>query len=116
MLDEHDKIFNPQGTFVHLENCIIWGNLEEEIQFLNQGGQPFVSHFEYNILKTNLKNFPSTNIINENPLFKNPNESDFQLDSLSPAQNRGQISSIKFDLIHQIRDAKPDIGAYERAE
>ena len=115
ILDENDALFNPEGTFIDIENCIIWGNLENEIQFLSQGNQPLVVNFTSNLLKTNL-DFPTSNIINENPMFKNSNGFDFQLDTLSPAHNQGRNSSIKQDLLYQMRDDKPDIGAYERLE
>jgi len=116
ILDESNQLFNPEGTFVELENCIIWGSLEEEFQLLHQGNQPISLSLQHNLLKTQQKLENGNNILNENPKFKNPNEYDFQLDTLSPAKDQGKTSIIKIDLLHQSRDSKPDLGAYERIE
>jgi len=116
ILDESNNLFNPEGTFVELENCIIWGNLEEEFQILHQGNQPIELSLQHNLLKTQQELENGSNILNENPKFKNPNHYDFQLDTLSPAKDQGKISTIKIDLLHQLRDSKPDLGAYERIE
>jgi hypothetical protein len=44
--------------------------------------------------------------------------SNYQLDTLSPAQDMGIISSpsITIDMLGNARDAAPDIGAYERLD
>jgi hypothetical protein len=56
------------------------------------------------------------NIINQDPLFIDKSRYNYRLDTLSPAKDNGIFTDITHDLDGNVRDANPDIGAYERIE
>ena len=114
-------------------NSIIWGNLTSELFIdhsldieLNPLGGLLNYHFENCALKLDPEEitisdekFPG--LIQENPNFISWQEYDFQLDTLSPAKDVGNMdigllypTDIKGD--SRIYDSKPDIGAFERIE
>ncbi len=110
-----------------VQNNIIWGDQADEIGFNFQGvGNGF--NVDYNFLKINdpdlqLAFGASNNIIRDNTndlSFIDFREYDFQLDTLSPAKDQGnvQISNlIGPDLNNNSRnDGAPDLGAYERED
>lgn len=114
------------------ENCIIWGNKETEIiadGFTEQGAS-----FNYNLKNCILKIDPESNIntndqshyvniiLNNEPLFNDVYEYNFNLLENSPAINNGNIQIVNtFPLylntdlnnISRINDSAPDIGCYE---
>lgn len=114
-------------------NSIIWGNHSNEL-FIddsmdidqNPNGGLLNYHFENCVGKFDpvedslmLDNFPG--LIQEDPLFISWDEYDFQLDTLSPAKDAGNIDIgllYPLDLNGNSRtsDSGPDIGAYERIE
>lgn len=112
-------------------NCIIYGDMEEEISLQKKSGAAFNVAFENCLLLTNLASdapavFNSC-IRNKAPKFKNLEKyfHNLELDTLSPAKDVGssQIISgayrdITLDIkgVSRILDAGPDLGAYERAE
>lgn len=102
---------------VRLLNTIIYGSLEEEMLLDSSGGSEFNLTFSNNIIKTRLMDFNiDNNIINEDPEFISPGMYNYNLDTLSPAKDAGAELMLKTDLNGNIRDAMPDIGAYERIE
>ena len=73
---------------------------------------------DYNLLKTNdaiYSGSGSNNLINKDPKFKDTFKCDFDLDTLSAAKDKGLILSppITDDFCDRVRDATPDIGAFE---
>lgn len=98
-----------------LVNNIIWGNLEEELVFLEDENLGFNLIASHNLLKTTLTTTFSTNghILNEHPLFVAPSLYDYGIDSLSPAVNAGLPIGVAQDLKGEARIAAPDIGALE---
>ncbi|RYD82974.1 MAG: hypothetical protein EOP53_02165 [Sphingobacteriales bacterium] len=98
-------------------NCIIWGNLEEEIGFGKADEAGFDTTFLYNVVKTKDYKFNNTNQLNQFPKFKSSSANNYLLDSLSPAINAGLKFSGQFlvtdDLVENPRDDKPDLGCYE---
>ncbi|MCO5260462.1 MAG: right-handed parallel beta-helix repeat-containing protein [Crocinitomicaceae bacterium] len=114
--------YNNQGTLLvtdinaTMENCIIYGNKDDEITFnLDNVG---TNNFAFNkcLIK---KSTPSTegyftNIIwNQAPLFKSIEENNFELKATSPAINVGASTSILLDIKGNPRNGQPDLGAYE---
>lgn len=114
-----------QGTVVvnpltfNIVNSIIWGHLRDELRLMNTGQgtiTPFIGH---TILKTQQQGLNvNDNLLNIDPRLKDPRAGDYSLDTLSPAQNRGNTLSppISIDLLGESRDIQPDLGAYERKE
>ncbi|MDQ3394372.1 MAG: right-handed parallel beta-helix repeat-containing protein [Bacteroidota bacterium] len=110
-----------EDIVVNLHNSIIWGSQKEEIILSHSGRALFMLNSSYNILRSldsalNINN----NILNSTefnfPKFKDPEGYNYSLDTLSPAKDVGNPSSIDTDLLGQPRGKKPDIGAYERIE
>lgn len=108
--------------YVRLQNSIVWGNHGDgEELLLNVAGEA-----REDVLLDHLLLRSSNNIygINNNilgtdpefPRFIDPFTFNYQLDSLSPAQDAGRPLSINTDLLGTTRDALPDLGAYERIE
>ena len=68
-----------------------------------------------NLLRTTNEQYVGFgNIINEDPLFIDPELFNYQLDSLSPAITKGASLGIVIDLLGNARSIPPDIGAYEK--
>jgi len=92
-----------------ITNCIIWGNLNGNIEAIT----PSVSYCDiqggYSI---------GTNIINIDPLFGNPDEGDYYLQLNSPCINTGMSGDgiPTHDKDGNLRDSMPDIGAYEHQD
>lgn len=100
-----------------LTNCIIWGNLQNELLISNGGGADFELSMVSNLIKTTNSEYDiNGNILNEGPLFFDAVGYDYTLDTLSPAMNAGVLTDITTDLEGKQRDEQPDIGAYERNE
>lgn len=110
-----------------IQNNIIWGDLDDEFGFNFQGAGNGLN-LDYNFIKLNDTELINTfgdgnNIIQGNTddlLFKDFREYDFNLDTLSPAKDQGnvQISNlIGPDLNNNSRnDGMPDMGAFERED
>ncbi|MCF6351858.1 MAG: right-handed parallel beta-helix repeat-containing protein [Cyclobacteriaceae bacterium] len=96
-----------------VENSIIWGNQNEELQFSNAGGKLFNVTIKNNLLRTTLPEMEAENILNKTPLFTEPSAYNYKIDTLSPAIDVGINLGVLIDLDSTIRDLKPDIGAYE---
>ncbi len=102
---------------VRLVNTIIWGSQEDEVLVSNDGGADFSLGMSTNNIRST-DDFWNTagNIVNQDPMFLDPEEYDYHLDSLSPARNAGFDIGILSDLDGNPRDDFPDIGAYERID
>jgi len=113
-------------------NCILYGNIENEISIDSKPGQAFNYLFENTLIKidptintTNTSNY--NNIIKNpanitidgsstQPLFANLNLLDYRLRSTAPCVNAGLSGVgllVPFDLDEYARDGSPDMGCYE---
>ena len=102
---------------VNLFNSIIWGTEQEEVLLNNEGGSQFLFTAAFNLVKSGLSDLNiNGNILNQDPNFKDPELYNYRLDTLSPAKDSGTDLMIELDLDGTMRDAQPDIGAYERVE
>jgi len=101
---------------VEMLNNIVWGRLREEV-FIGGGAEaPIQLAISGNLFKTGLEDLPADNLLNQDPLFRDPSSGDFRLDSLgeSPAIDFATpIAGITTDLQDSLRDEQPDAGAYE---
>ncbi|OWP64582.1 hypothetical protein CDA63_02155 [Hymenobacter amundsenii] len=125
----------PAAPRLTVRNSILWGTIRDgdELEFVD--GEQYAGNISIrnSILKTKkydnagvLGQQKNGNIINpdefERPLFKSSpvrfrgTKLNFQLDTLSPASNKGlPLPGITTDLLNLSRDPNtPDIGAYER--
>lgn len=100
-------------------NCIIYGNIEEEISLDKySSGGIFNYKFDHCLLKTKL---PISNATfynnckkNLDPKFVDVSKKDYHIKIDSPAKDAGNAAIIiPLDLDEKTRDALPDMGAYE---
>ena len=105
-------------------NSIIYGSDTEELGLDSIASSLFRYKFDHCLIKSikfnnrNTSTF-SNNIWNSDPKFKMPDKFDFHLDTLSSAQNAGDIQIgelYPIDLDNNDRTLLPDIGTYERIE
>ena len=114
-------------------NSIIYGVLSNEIylDFKKEAGTEVINWcfdhvlFRSSAKEDSLKNKKRfINIINDkDPAFVDYSKTNFQLDTLSPAKDKGNLKivldKLEFlgsDILGRTRDEKPDLGAYERIE
>jgi hypothetical protein len=109
-----DQSVLVEDISLQMSNTIVWGDFQDEIVLNNDGGAAFEALVAFNILKTTESAFDiNNNILNQDPLFINPAEYNYRLDSLSPAIDLGFSSGLAIDLDGLARDDNPDIGAFE---
>jgi parallel beta helix pectate lyase-like protein len=96
-----------------ITNNIIWGNQSEELQFASTTDNLFETTFTSNLIRSSNADLASDNVLNQDPLFVDPSDYNYRIDTLSPAINMGVDIGILIDLDSLQRDNKPDIGAYE---
>ena len=108
-------------------NCIVYGNINEEVVLDKEESGIFNYYFDNCLLKlsNNIDISNSTHfnnvLTNQDPNFKDIDDQNFQLDTLSPAIDIAGIpaaNDVPYDLlnIYRFLDNNPDIGAYERIE
>jgi hypothetical protein len=109
-----------------LENTIVYGTLDEELEFDFADNSSYDFSFENCVVKTEL-NADSLGFIDcivnpgvptgaTNPLFVSPGENDYHLIENSRAIDNGKQISVSTDLDGELRDSNPDIGAFEYIE
>ncbi|MEQ9466853.1 MAG: hypothetical protein RLN88_05540 [Ekhidna sp.] len=102
---------------LEMTNCIIWGAAREELLINNGGGASVSASLFTNIIKSEQDipdNFTSQEF--NFPGFIDSFINDYRLDTLAFAKDRGIAVGVGLDLKGATRDAKPDIGAFERIE
>ncbi|MBI9037536.1 MAG: hypothetical protein JEY97_05325 [Bacteroidales bacterium] len=106
--------------FTYFGNCILYGSNEEEIVIDSKEAEDFNYLFENTLLKTTLDIEDTDHYMsclkNLDPLFKDYQSNNYELDTLSPAIDAGNINiaeSVPFDIKGESRQQSPDLGAYE---
>lgn len=114
-----NEVKHPFDLSSYFGNCIIYGKNEKEIEYDINDDAEFTFTFDHALLKTDL-NLSGENYIdcikNEDPLFVNYENNNYNLDSLSPARDTGNVNvaeSVPFDINGNSRTSSPDLGAYE---
>lgn len=112
-------------------NCIIYGSRDSELEVDNTyQGQVVDAQMNYLFENSFLKagqGFDLSNedyfvdVFNENPLFKEPFENNYELDTLSPAMDIGlyEVAAqfpVDLNNVSRLDDDGPDLGAFERVE
>jgi len=99
-------------------NSIIWGNNDDEILFVDNGLGTFQISIDHTLVKSKISELNDfNNILNKDPKFVAPCSYTYELDTLSVAEDTGRvIPTITTDILGNIRDSKPDLGAYERLQ
>ncbi len=108
------RVFDVQYT---MANNLMYGSLENEVSFAFAPSKPpLPSGFEKNLIRVKEPaNYnPANNLINLDPLLKDPTKGNFTLANNSPAIDAGLTGTgVTADIDGKFRDANPDIGAYE---
>jgi hypothetical protein len=115
-LGDGSELINPLN--VSIQNSIIWGNLQDELQISIIDPDQSTLFISDNIIQTLefSEVLSESNLINTDPLFQDPEAYNYQLDEGSPAIDAGPDINILTDLLGVTRDAAPDLGAYEKQE
>jgi hypothetical protein len=127
----NDGVIGPLDS-CYFGNCILYGNIENEISIDSKPGQTFNYLFENSIIKidpaTNTSNTVNYNNIIKNPanitidgissqpLFIDISLLDYHLRPTAPGINGGLPAigqQVPFDLDEYARDGQPDMGCYE---
>jgi hypothetical protein len=113
--DNLNQILESGNTRFSAENCIIVGN--KEIEYLAQKRDPLelTLNMENCLLKvTESQSYFQNCLINSDPKFKDRYASVYLLSAESPAIDAGKTGiGIWSDILGNVRDNKPDLGAYE---
>jgi hypothetical protein len=109
------NIVRPLNLFV--DNCIIYGNQDNELTLDLITGGVLNYHFANCAIKTD-QNVSGTeftnNLVNQDPQFYDVAIQDYRIWSSSPCKDTGNNSpGINTDLEGNPRDGSPDIGCYE---
>ncbi len=116
-----DGYYYAYNFFFEMNNCIMYGNQEDEFSTDFYPGPDTTYYFNNCLLKTKRTNnemFTNYNecIFNTDPKFVNK-EYNFHLDTLSPAIGIGNplysTGLLQYDLDGVLRGDKPDVGAYQ---
>ncbi len=117
-------ILDARQFDAYFGNCIIYGNLSEEL-LVDLYDETATYQFENCLIKTgeetNNSNYSNV-IVNQDPEFIDPYDMyDFRLDTLSPAKDYGKIEvgqevPVDYDGNSRLTDDAPDLGLFERLE
>jgi hypothetical protein len=107
-------------------NCLVYGNLNEELLFSEEDGTDFIYKFDHCVLKSEMDISDENHFVNchlnLDPLFVDYSENNYRLDTLSNIADLGSLEvvqdsqiEIELDLDGNSRtdDTAPDPGAYE---
>lgn len=120
-ISSKDLIIPRPLDSAYFGNCILYGDVEEEIGLDSVPGIKFGFKFENCILKTarvvSSPNHYKAVFKNADPSFKEHPKHDYHLNSNSAAIDKGYTNSINTDLENKVRPnpstPTPDLGAYE---
>ena len=103
-------------TQARIENSIIYGAESEEMYSDSTSAAHFSFRFENCLIKTgqritNKFHFDSC-FVNQDPRFIDPATYKYQIDSISPAIEKGATATVPFDILGSQRVNPPDLGAY----
>lgn len=120
----------PADLKATFSNCIIYGNESIELLYDIDEAAAFDLWMSNCLIKFRSGNDPSDPlydfsnpdyyqeiIINEDPLFLNPQKNRLQIRENSAAIDKGDLNTallVPFDLLKRDRTTNPDLGAYER--
>jgi hypothetical protein len=110
------KVTNPL-TRAYFGNTIVYGGEIEEITPDKDDAALFEYTFDHCLLKTaqnvNDPTHYTATFANQDPLFIDPANYDYRIDTLSPAIGKGIPMGVDFDIEGVFRGSAPDLGAYQ---
>ncbi len=128
-----EKVIGADLIEANFFNCIIYGNSAREFDTIHNMINEFNYYMDHCLVKSNsldTGNLANINrvFLNEDPRFITDSATlgilDFQLDTLSPAKDAGDMEIINqhpvleydYNGVSRTSDGKPDLGAFERIE
>lgn len=125
--DANENQYPRDMEMASFTNCIIYGGLENELFLDGVNEALFEYTFDHCILKTDTNTSDASRFINiiknpanislngvtQDPIFTDASDGDFSIFETSVARNNGVQTSVTLDIENNMRDADPDIGAYE---
>lgn len=128
LINNYDSYQALNLDSAYFGNCILYGDLENEIGLDFSGSATSNYKFDYSLLRIdptiNTSDLAHYNNIFKNldPKFKDPATNNYELDTLSNAIDKGNINisnnspAIPTDIkgTNRLSDIAPDLGAYER--
>jgi hypothetical protein len=113
--NDENEILAPME--VQLLNNIVYGRIEDEIEFFEQQAGNLTLSFPHNLFRSSIEILSENNSIrNQEPSFLEVGKEDFRLREDSPAIDAALSTEITSDIQDQARGNAPDIGAYEYVE
>ena len=108
-----EALWRANGAYFEIYNSIFWNLTSDLIH--DEGGTAATSTIDYCDATNQLGDLiAGGNMLFTNPVFLNPAGNDYHLSSLSPCIDAGTTTNAPaVDLDGNIRNAIPDIGAYE---
>lgn len=95
-----------------IKNSIVWNGRSEAV--ILRPEKDIDMTIESSLVRSDGQKWSGNdNITGQSPLFINPQQRNFHLDSLSPAIDSARTSTVTEDLAGNPRDARPDMGAFE---
>ena len=129
-LTANNAMYVSDLTNAYFGNCIIYGTMEDELGLSNDAAAEFNYKFENCIVRNSSLDFSDNSIYlnvwkDKNPNFINYLNYNWELDTMSNAENKGSLEIINNypylpSIINDINDfdrttdGNPDLGAYER--
>lgn len=112
-----DGNIKVEPSELYMGNSIVYGTDATEVfTYMHPESTELDFQFDHCLLRTEAE-IPATHltecIINEDPLFVDYTLGNYQLDSLSPARNKGIPMGVNLDILGNTRPDTPDLGAYE---
>lgn len=116
ILADNSVLQNPLR--VTMLNSIVWGNLQDEIDFSIGDQDNAELILQNNLIRTqkHRESLEEFNVLNIDPEFIDPEKYNYRLMDSSPAIDAGLPLGISTDLDGNTRNEFPDIGAYEKVQ
>jgi hypothetical protein len=108
-----EALWRANGSFYEIYNSIFW-NLNADLIY-DDGGWAATSTIDYCDVTNQAGDLVAgSNMLSTDPMFLNPGGNDYHLSSLSPCIDAGTAAGAPLtDLDGNMRNAIPDMGAYE---
>ena len=116
------SVYTNNLDSAYFGNCIIYGNLSNEVSLDPAGAGTFNYKLENCLVRTTLTmandgTHYNNILVNSDPLFTDTDKENYELKASSPAIDKGYNNTINTDLNNKVRPnpstSIPDLGAYE---
>jgi hypothetical protein len=132
ILNNYNSVQTLPMDSAYFANCILYGNIENELSLDSKAGENFNYNFDHCVMKLgssivttdpvrfiNLVKNPPFIVVNglqTDPIFKDPSKQEYQLKENSAALDKGNpifSQQVPIDIEGVLRGNPPDVGAFE---